>query len=76
MEPDTALLRKESDMSDQWIPVSERLPEQREHVIGWGVDFARPAEVWIGGDGAWYGGDFEQAGRITHWMPLPDLPAA
>ena len=58
----------------RWIPVGERLPEQHHHVIGWQPDFARAAEVWIGSSGQWLGGDFEPAGDITHWMPLPKPP--
>ena len=58
----------------QWVPVSERLPEPHHHVIGWQPGFARTAEVWIGSSGQWLGGDFEPAGDITHWMPLPEPP--
>ena len=58
----------------RWIPVEERLPEPHHHVIGWQPGFARTAEVWIGSSGQWIGGDFEPAGDITHWMPLPEPP--
>jgi hypothetical protein len=58
----------------RWIPVGERLPEPHHHVIGWQPDFARTAEVWIGSSGQWLGGDFEPAGDITHWIPLPQPP--
>ena len=64
----------EYELARRWIPVSERLPEPHGHVLGWQPDFARPAEVWIGSSGQWLGGDFEPAGHITHWMPLPEPP--
>ena len=59
----------------QWIPVTERLPEVHEHVIGWQHGWARTAEVWRGSKGQWLGGDFEPADEVTHWMPLPAPPA-
>lgn len=61
-------------MASEWILVEERLPEPHHHVIGWQPGFARTAEVWIGSSGQWIGGDFEPAGDITHWMPLPEPP--
>lgn len=65
---------KPHEWERRWIPVGERLPEPHHHVIGWQPDFARTAEVWIGSSGQWIGGDFESAGDITHWMPLPEPP--
>ena len=58
----------------EWILADDQLPEKHEHVIGWRDGFARTAEVWIGSSGNWIGGDFEPAGEITHWMPLPSPP--
>jgi hypothetical protein len=57
-----------------WIPVDERLPELHEHVIGWQQGWARAAEVWLGANGQWLGGDFEPADEVSHWMPLPAPP--
>ncbi|MFM9115530.1 MAG: DUF551 domain-containing protein [Planctomycetota bacterium] len=59
----------------QWIPVTERLPDLHEHVIGWQQGWANAAEVWRGSKGQWLGGDFEPADEVTHWMPLPAPPA-
>jgi len=74
-------------MSDQrWIPVSERLPEGREEVLGWQTWV--PDAYW--GEGVFVcsrvdrDGEFLKAGEwwteddrlpnITHWMPLPTPP--
>jgi len=56
-----------------WIPVSERLPEEYERVIGWRAG-VRPGEVWRTTGGDWRCGDCESAGGVTHWMPLPPDP--
>lgn len=58
----------------KWIPVSERLPEESERVIGWRPGLARVGEVWRNASGEWLCGDCEPAGGITHWMPLPEPP--
>ena len=61
----------------QWIPVTERLPEPNKLVLCW----------WESGDGEWeqYGfATFQRHGvwyvsnegmpKVTHWMPLPQPP--
>ena len=63
-------------MTGKWISVGERLPQPHERVIGWRDAWFRPAEVWLTDDGEWLGGDYERAGAITHWMPLPSPPAS
>jgi hypothetical protein len=69
-------------VSTDWVPVTERLPEDLEDVlvvrvhgkIGDGpvVDMG----WWY--DGHWWmvGEDFplSDAAEVTHWMPLPALP--
>lgn len=67
-----------------WIPVSEQLPEEEELVliickngalfvgyykrchynneISWGIKTALNSTRWL------------NKGRVTHWMPLPELP--
>lgn len=58
----------------KWIPVSERLPEQYETVIGWDGLFMGEVEhgdygfVWLDDDGC------NSLANITHWMPLPEPP--
>lgn len=50
----------------EWIKCSEQMPEN-------GV------QVWASNGKAqfqscWWHGSWVYGGRITHWMPLPDLP--
>ena len=58
----------------KWIPVSERLPEQYETVIGWDGHFMGEVQhshngfVWLDDDG------WNETAEITHWMPLPEPP--
>ena len=54
----------------RWIPVTERLPEKHDRVLvysnatrmGRSIDF-------INSNGNWY-----TTPKVTHWMPLPELP--
>ena len=73
-------------MASEWIPVSERLPEGRQDVLGWQTWV--PNEHWSEGvfvchrwdhDTAYLkaGEWFSEEGKlwnITHWMPLPEPP--
>ena len=58
----------------EWIPVSERLPEYEEPVIGWDAELRDMGIVnFI------YGRffdiiDMSEDISITHWMPLPEPP--
>ena len=60
--------------AEVWIPVSGRLPEQYETVIGWDGHFMGEVEhngeefVWIDDDG------WNNIAEITHWMPMPEPP--
>ena len=59
----------------QWIPVTERIPERDIQVIGWYKD--NPFSQYRLGVVAWNGNGwiFVYAHRyvtdVTHWMPLP-----
>ena len=61
----------------EWIPVTERLPEKGEDVLvfntreNWtGFAWLRPDETWTA-----LGFDFPfDLGEVTHWMPLPQPP--
>ena len=59
----------------QWIPVTERMPERDIQVIGWYKD--NPFSQYRLGVVAWNGNGwiFVYAHRyvtdVTHWMPLP-----
>lgn len=49
----------------RWIPVTERLPEKGEPVVGWSAPLADLTITCAE--------DFYSDG-ITHWMPLPEPP--
>ena len=63
----------------KWIPVSERLPEERKFVLVYGEYLHN--NIFDGGqmavsrriDGNYWSG-FGRTERITHWMPLPEFP--
>ena len=65
----------------QWIPVSERLPEEWWPVLGL-IQFHDEKEppiqqvLWYLGNGHWretWRGDMIES-DVTHWMPLPEPP--
>ena len=62
----------------QWIPVTERMPERDIQVIGWYKD--NPFSQYRPGVVAWNGNGwvFVYAHRyvtdVTHWMTLPEPP--
>lgn len=57
----------------RWIPATERLPELFNRVIvydkRWGVLSAMKGE-----DDSWGGRNDIVIEKVTHWMPLPELP--
>ena len=61
----------------EWIPVTERLPEKGQEVLvfdtreNWtGFAWLRPDETWTA-----LGFDFPfDLGEVTHWMPMPQPP--
>ena len=59
-------------MSGEWIPVTERMPEEEDEVlVAWGLS----VDVAIFRDGRWFRIPQELT-KITHWMPLPAPPTA
>lgn len=62
-------------MSREWIPVTERLPDEDEDVIVFTSDGIHVAS--IDEDGIWYPshGDGWEFPDASHWMPLPAPPA-
>ncbi|MCY2625582.1 DUF551 domain-containing protein, partial [Klebsiella pneumoniae] len=62
-------------VADRWIPVSERIPEDRKQVILWDAEIG---EVTSGHyshktQTFYHCGDAIE-NEITHWMPLPAAP--
>ena len=60
-------------LQNQWIPVTERLPEHNQLVLIWegnGVHFGR----WHKGINDWLFYSPTWPREITHWMPLPEPP--
>lgn len=68
---DTGLAPEEVQQM-RWIPVEERLPEEKQRVIvrcervGTSVGWI----LW----GGWMTDIGPHAGEVTHWMPLPSPP--
>lgn len=83
LEAENARLRE----AQRWIPVEERLPEcdmcrgdpevlESEDVlvcVGENPPYACVAEYESGG--YWWSSGNDRIFRVTHWMPLPQLPA-
>lgn len=63
-----------SELMPQWIPVSERLPDDRVRVLACYDGRVVTAELF---EGLWHwieGKTFTT--HVTHWMPLPEPPAS
>ena len=65
-------LNPEEVQQIRWIPVEERMPEEKQRVIvrcervGTSVGWI----LW----GNWMTDIGPDAGKVTHWMPLPKAP--
>jgi hypothetical protein len=64
-----------------WISIHERLPEPGQRVVVWQDDpWLEPSDhceiAFFNAIDDWYLGDGYNALSVTHWMPLPDGPAA
>ncbi len=77
LKKDVLALLKEQE----WIPVTERLPEVRHAVLCYSPHHKNIWALSLHEDNEWYywiqtnkkyNPDFE--GDITHWMPLPEHP--
>ena len=61
----------------QWIPVTERLPEEWVDVLVWSKCGFCETAVYLGIPGKWrvtWNHDMLEVDSITHWMPLPTPP--
>lgn len=57
----------------EWIPVEERLPEEKQSVLVHYVDGWMPVAFLLNGE--WYQSGGEKSWlSVTHWMPLPEPP--
>ena len=71
-------------MASEWIPASERLPEDRVSVLTYGgnpvdgpfivIGLREPASEF--GPAHWHMLGFSEYGPVTHWMPMPELPTS
>lgn len=52
----------------QWVPCSERLPDERVPVLVW------HSRLGFGGENYVVDGEFEGRPAPTHWMPMLDPP--
>ena len=63
----------------EWIPVTERLPQNYISVLVY-IPTAEPLpmvhEAYIGDDGEWHSSVFYgiENEDVTHWMPMPKTP--
>ena len=60
-------------VSDGWIPVSERLPDNSEYVIAL-QSYSDSILVSYYSGGKWHSDSEYQIAGITHWQPLPKPP--
>lgn len=60
-----------------WIPVKEALPKPFESVLLHTPDEAPLPTVhegYIDNKGGWHRTSVFEAGYVTHWMPMPEVP--
>lgn len=62
-------LATDNNVGDKWIPVSERLPEKSDVVIGY--DAIHGIRVMFYHYSLLYTNEWR---CVTHWMPLPEPP--
>ena len=61
----------------EWISVTDRLPEKGEEVLVFDTRENWTGFAWLRPDKTWtaLGFDFPfDLGEVTHWMPLPEKP--
>ena len=62
----------------KWIPVTERLPENRDDVLlcrKWWNEIRNPQMGWYNEvSGEWFDLSNRAIRNVTHWMPLPEPP--
>ena len=60
----------------EWIPVSERVPEEDGAVLGClpSADPDKPLLMVVWYDPSFGWSLFPKGWRVSHWMPLPEPP--
>jgi hypothetical protein len=61
----------------KWIPVTERLPEERHWVLVWHTGYGTAKKAKYKDEGLpmfVLDGHCDNNGEVTHWMPLPEPP--
>lgn len=65
------------DLSPQWIPVTERLPQDGERALVMRYDYVTSTPfydlLWFD-NGEWWNRHFAGDYAVTHWMHLPEPP--
>ena len=59
-------MTQRDDAMGEWIPVSERLPDEEVRVLA-----TDGTDVF---DSEYMSGNWEWCADVTHWMPLPEPP--
>jgi hypothetical protein len=71
---DESIIEALDELLPRWIPVSERLPEDKEQcLVARGEDVA--VAWWHSRPQEFIHEDIDNAWTPTHWMPLPEPPA-
>ena len=63
----------------EWIRVEDQKPEVGQLVVGWLKRHKESACLRFEEDGIWrelvmFDPDGEREDKVSHWMPLPDIP--
>ena len=58
----------------QWIPVTERLPEEGQRVLSVKEEGYVEINCITNRTGDWFSRAYDPSSVITHWMPLPEPP--
>jgi len=69
-QPQRLCVEQSEDRRDAWIPVSERLPEEGDWIVGIVItehSYGSWIEQWESG---------EPVGHMTHWLPAPSTAIA
>ena len=72
----------DNNVGGKWIPVTERLPKLETYIYSVDVLFYVPYDsIYVGyvnlETGTWkcrHSRELFAAGKVTHWMPLPEPP--